>query len=205
MLQIVMWIVSKVYPYEFALYLKSIRDVLYTLWLKNRLKSLGNHSQICSACEIIGKNIVIGDNVRIEKDSVIESVQKYGNQCFNSRIHIGRKCHIGSYTHISAINGVYIGEGLLTGRRVLITDNSHGRFTKEDLLKAPEERDVVSKGQLVIENNVWICEGASIIGGIRIGEGSIVAANAVVTKDVPPYSLVAGVPAKVVKRIEMNN
>ena len=55
---------------------------------------------------------------------------------------------------------------------------------------------------IVIEDNVWIGEYAAILKGVRIGEGSIVASHAVVTKDVPPYSIVAGNPAKVVKSLE---
>ena len=47
-----------------------------------------------------------------------------------------------------------------------------------------------------IENDVWICDGASILAGVTIGNGAVVAANALVTKDVPPYAIVAGVPAK---------
>lgn len=54
-----------------------------------------------------------------------------------------------------------------------------------------------------IENDVWICDGASILAGVTIGNGAVVAANALVTKDVPPYAIVAGVPAKIIgKRFE---
>ena len=49
-----------------------------------------------------------------------------------------------------------------------------------------------------IENDVWICDGASILAGVTIGNGAVVAANALVTKDVPPYAIVAGVPAKII-------
>lgn len=60
---------------------------------------------------------------------------------------------------------------------------------------------LISKGPVVIEDNVWIGEHACIMPGTTIGKGSIVGANAVVTKDVPPYSLVGGVPAKLIKTL----
>lgn len=64
---------------------------------------------------------------------------------------------------------------------------------------APLSRPVVSKGPIIIDDNVWIGENAVILSGVHIGEGAIIAANAVVTKDVDSYTMVAGVPAKPVK------
>ena len=62
---------------------------------------------------------------------------------------------------------------------------------------------MTSKGPVIIGDNVWIGDKATILGGVTIGESVIIAANSVVTKDVPPYSVVAGIPAKVIKK--MNN
>ena len=57
----------------------------------------------------------------------------------------------------------------------------------------------MSKGDITVDNDVWIGYGATIMSGVHIGQGAIVAAGAVVTKDVPPYAIVGGVPAKVIK------
>ena len=65
----------------------------------------------------------------------------------------------------------------------------------------PLKRPLVSKGGVVIGDNVWICDNVCILSGVTIGNGAIVAANAVVTHDVPPYTMVAGVPAKVIKSL----
>ena len=59
--------------------------------------------------------------------------------------------------------------------------------------------EAVSKGDIVVEDDVWIGYGATILSGVRIGQGAVIAAGAVVTKDVPPYAIVGGVPAKVIK------
>ena len=62
----------------------------------------------------------------------------------------------------------------------------------------PRLRQLVSKGEVIIEDNVWIGNNVCILGGVRIGMGSIIGANTVVTKDIPPYSIAAGVPAKII-------
>lgn len=62
-----------------------------------------------------------------------------------------------------------------------------------------EYRDAVSKGDIIVDDDVWIGYGATIMSGVHIGQGAVVAAGSVVTKDVPPYAIVGGVPAKVIK------
>lgn len=59
--------------------------------------------------------------------------------------------------------------------------------------------EAISKGDIIVDDDVWICYGATIMSGVHIGQGAVVAAGAVVTKDVPPYAIVGGVPAKVIK------
>lgn len=62
-----------------------------------------------------------------------------------------------------------------------------------------EKYEAVSKGNIIVENDVWIGYGATILSGVHIGQGAVIAAGAVVSKDVPPYAIVGGVPAKVIK------
>lgn len=66
-------------------------------------------------------------------------------------------------------------------------------------LLPPYENEALSKGNIVIDDDVWIGYGATILSGVHIGQGAIVAAGAVVAKDVPPYAIVGGVPAKTIK------
>lgn len=61
------------------------------------------------------------------------------------------------------------------------------------------QHEAVSKGDIIVEDDVWIGNGATILSGVRLGQGAVVAAGAVVAKDVPPYAIVGGVPAKVIK------
>ena len=94
-----------------------------------------------------------------------------------------------------------IGNGLLTGRFVLISDNSHGGLSQTEAAIPPAARKLVSKGPVVIGDNVWIGDKVTILAGVHIGDNAIIAANAVVTENVPANTLVAGVPASVRRRL----
>ena len=125
---------------------------------------------------------------------ISEDVRKY-----QFDFGIGKDCCFGEYNHITSTNKIVIGDNLLTGRWVTITDNSHGDTDYETLQMPPLMRLVTSKGPVIIGNNVWIGDKATILPNVTIGDGAVIAANSVVTKDVPAYSVVAGNPAKVIK------
>lgn len=121
-------------------------------------------------------------------------------QQFTPCLTIGKNCHFGAHNHITCINNITIGDNLLTGKWITITDNSHGTTNVETLHVDPIKRPLYSKGPVVIGNNVWIGDKATILPGVTIGDGAVIAANAVVTKDVEPYTVVGGNPARVIKK-----
>ena len=133
---------------------------------------------------------------------VWEVFDEFHAQTFAPSLSFGDGSSFGDGGHISCINRVVIGNGVRIGRKVFITDNSHGASERALLDTAPNLRPLVSKGPVVIEDCAWIGEMACIMPGVTIGRGAIVGANAVVTHDVPPYTLVAGNPARIVKRID---
>lgn len=147
------------------------------------------------------KYISIGKNSSIQRLTYLTAWDKYGLQQFTPEIIIGENCDIGAFNHFTCINKIVIGDGLLTGKWVTITDNSHGTTEIQTLQVAPKSRNLWSKGPVIIGNNVWIGDKATILPGVTIGDGVIVAANSVVTHDIPPYSMVAGVPAKIIKQL----
>lgn len=116
-------------------------------------------------------------------------------------LRIGSRCEFGIMNHISCCNRIIIGNNVLTGKWVTITDNSHGLTTVDDMQIPPAERQIVSKDAVEIGDNVWIGDKATILPGVKIGEGSIIGANSVVTRDVPSYSVVCGNPAIIVKQL----
>lgn len=143
----------------------------------------------------------IGINTFIQDNCIIECWKSFHGKKYSPILEIGEFCQFGEYTHISVINRVVIGNNVLTGRFVLITDNSHGETLIDNSSIAPLNRNLYSKGPIYIGNNVWIGDKATICPGVSIGDGAIIAANAVVTKDVEAYTVVAGVPASKIKNI----
>jgi len=146
--------------------------------------------------------ISIGDNFHSLLNLRIEAWDSYQEQHFKPEIVIGNDVCLNTDVHIGCINKVHIGNGVLMASRIYISDHSHGEITKEALLLPPVQRPLVSKGPVIIEDNVWLGEGVCIMPGVTVGKNAIVGANAVVTRDVPPNSVVAGIPARVIRIIQ---
>ena len=157
---------------------------------------------IISPHQLMGeKYISIGKGTTINKGCILTAWDQYGEQTFTPSIKIGDNCSIGEYAHITACKEIIIGNNVLTGRRIYISDNAHGNSSKEEVEIPPIKRPLYVKGSVVIEDNVWIGERVCILSGVHIGKGAIIAANAVVTHNVPAYHIVGGVPAKTIKKI----
>lgn len=192
------------FPNRLCVFFKRMSNKFYTLWISNYVGLLGENVIIEKSCRLEGgglHNIYIGNRTRIQSHCILGCWQNYRSQSFSSSITIGENCNIGQYTQITACNKIQIGNGLLTGRFCLISDNSHGGLSWEEADVPPAQRLLKSKGEVVIGNNVWIGDKASVLSGVHIGDNVIVAANAVVTKSVPSNCVVAGVPARIVKKI----
>lgn len=183
---------------EYPWYL--IRRAYITARKRSLFKAFGNGSLLAPGVKLRTPAYVsIGKNTSIMSHCIIETCPT--DNC-TPHMEIGDNISLGEYSHITCANKVVIGNGVLTGRFVLITDNSHGKPTKEEAHLAPLIRKIHSNGPVFIGDNVWIGDKATILPNVSIGKGSIIAANAVVTKDVPEFSVVAGVPARIIKTIE---
>lgn len=108
-------------------------------------------------------------------------------------IFIGKNVFINCGCHFQDQGGIYIGDGTLIGSQTVLATINHG--------KRPQERGDNYPAPIRIGRNVWIGSHATILPGVTIGDHAIVAAGAVVTKDVPADMIVGGVPAKVIKHI----
>ena len=146
-------------------------------------------------------NISIGDNCYIARDGIVETWTQYNDKKYVPSITFGNNVKINARCHIGAINRIEVKDDVLMGSNVMIMDHAHGCNSVQEKDIHPAERDLYSKGPIVIGEKVWICENAVILGGVTIGDGAVIGANAVVTKDVPPYTIVGGSPAKVVKKL----
>jgi len=155
-----------------------------------------------------------------------------GRKCFiddfvtisgrDGRVELGKRTHIHRGTIIEVDQGgqVIIGDhtfvfsncnlngclgNVLIGSRVMIA--AHCGFTPyqhklDDLSRPMAAQELTSKGDIVIEDDVWLGMGVKVMDGVRIGQGAVVGANAVVTKDIPPFSVAVGVPARVIHKRE---
>ena len=109
-------------------------------------------------------------------------------------IKLGKRVFINSGCCFQDQGGIEIGDDVLIGQQVVIATLNHDLH--------PDRRASMLPKSVKIGNKVWIGAHATILAGVRIGDGAVVAAGAVVTKDVPPNTVVAGIPAKVIKEIE---
>lgn len=175
-----------------------------TLWIKKSFKHFGQNIFFEKIDFLRGSEYIsIGDQSFFGRYLYLSAWDLYEakgtSQSFSPAIEIGSNCHFGAFNHITAINKIEIGNNLLTGKNVTITDNSHGSTNFEDLSIEPILRPLRSKGPVKIGNNVWIGDKATILPNVTIGDGAVIAANAVVTQDVPAYCVAAGNPAKIIK------
>lgn len=143
----------------------------------------------------IGRSFSSGPGLRLE------AWDRYRGYEYNPEIIIGNNVSINYNVHIGAINKITIGNNVLIGSNVLITDHSHGDLSLP-LEKEYKYLPLYSKGAVIIGDNVWIGENVSIMSNVTIGRNSVIGANSVVTKDIEANCIVAGNPAKVIKKIE---
>jgi acetyltransferase-like isoleucine patch superfamily enzyme len=176
--------------------------VLASMWKGKSLQHIGKNSILNKGVEIIGgENISIGNHVHVGKYSSISTWKSFSGRQYSPQIKIGDYTSIGAFAHFSAINNIEIGRHVLMGKFVTIVDNFHGDTDAHNLQIPPSSRELYSKGSVVIGDNVWIADKVSIVSGVKIGTGAVIGSNSVVTKNVPPYSVVGGVPSKIIKQL----
>ena len=174
--------------------------IFYSFFLSNLFRKCGKKVYFSGVDLLRGPELIeIGSRCSFDKYLYLTAWEQFSQKTDKPLIIIGNGCNFGAFNHITAINSIIIGDNCLTGKWVTISDNDHGTTTLNDLKKRPQDRAVVSKGPIIIGKNVWIGDKATILTGTIIGDGAVIAANSVVTKDVPPYTVVGGIPAKVIK------
>jgi acetyltransferase-like isoleucine patch superfamily enzyme len=110
---------------------------------------------------------------------------------------IGNNTFVNTGTILSATNRIVIGNNVQIANQVILMDGDFHGVDDRDVMKAPSE--------IIVEDDVWIATRSMILKGVTIGKGSTVAAGSVVTKNVPPYTLVGGVPAKIIRHLNKPN
>lgn len=179
-----------------ALWQGLLRVVYYEPMFKTRCDRVGRNLTLIDGIPLLMGNlrIRIGDDVRISGVTTFVGSKIVENPVLD----IGSGSCIGYQTGIVTGRGVHIGQHVLIANRVFIAgDDGHPLDPAARRANRPPASEDVK--EIWIEDDVWIGEGATVLKGVRVGKGAVVGAHAVVTKDVPPFAVVVGNPARVVK------
>lgn len=163
-------------------------------------------------CEIRGIKDNLSGKAFIKKSRISQNV-KYGDGCkfylstLSGDINLGCRTSIyGPNTQIlSKINPIFIGKYCSIASGVLIIEYAHNLkrvstyYLNQNVFGGSVNDDLTSKGPIHIGNDVWIGANSIVLGGVTIGNGAVIAAGSIVNKDVPPYAIVVGNPAKIIK------
>ena len=131
--------------------------------------------------------VIIKDFAEIKEYVIIKT--------FANPVVIGKYTQLNPFTVIYGGSGVYIGDNVMIAPHCTIAAGDHDF---KQLEKPMRFSGSITKGPIIIEDNVWIGANVTITDGVRIGKDTVVAANSVVTKDVSPFDIVGGVPAKII-------
>ncbi len=168
------------------------RRILSVIYARNFF-SCGASFMLKTPIKAFNANMIsIGSNVLIRENAYLVAHSDVGGPI---KIDIGDNVEINERFFAEAHKSIKIGNDVLIGPEVMIFDHNHS-FKKKELIRKQSQ----TVKPVVIGDDVWIGARAIILAGVTVGKGSVIGAGSVVTKSVPPYSVVAGVPAKVIKK-----
>lgn len=168
----------------------SIRSLVH----RSRLKRCGSYLLIGRNVEIKGHRfITIGNNVVLHHGTSL-NVHPLEDTC---KLSIGNGVQIGKYNDYGCSNKILIEDKVITAPYVHITDRDHAYH---DIMTPIMDQNPLSKGPVIIKRGCWIGYGVQIMSNVTIGEHSVIAAGSIVTKNIPPFSIAAGNPAKIIKK-----
>lgn len=180
----------------FLTYLSNFRLMIFN-------KNIGKNVHIIKKSLIINNKkrryLKIEKNVRIGKNFEVRFFDKFANVKYNPQLIIEEGCYIGDNFKILCNDKITIRKNALIAGNVFVTSENHGMDIKS---KVPYGKQPLTNKPVEIGENTWIGEKVTILPGVKIGDWAVVSAGAVVTKDVPSYSVVGGVPAKVIKYLD---
>lgn len=192
---------------------------IYITWMKNKRKKIFYKNAMLDSTAFIDytascvNELGKKDAIKIGSGSCVRGqivLQKSGVGEPDPMIRIGKNFYLGGGSVIGAVESIKIGDNVIIAGNTHIFDNNNHPTSPQKRLEMSTSGDffgelwkwkISDHSPIVIEDNVWIGECSSILKGVTIGKGSVVGCRSVVTKDVPPYSVVAGNPARVVKRL----
>lgn len=175
--------------------IRRIGMVLYHYLKGRKFQHFGWKSYLGKCDQLTNpRAIQIGAGTTIQKRARLEALGPWDGR--TPKITIGADCTIMYDFHCGAVQSVQIGNDVWIAARVYISDHDH---VFDDPERPPSKCRELTLAPVRIGDGVWLGEGCVILKGVSVGTRAVVGANAVVTRDVPPYTVVAGVPAKVLR------
>ena len=186
--------------YSLSEFFKNIISLIYTKIFFKRARLIRRPIFIRGKKHFkYGEGLTTGYNCRLEMFS--------DKRVSDKKIILGKNCKIGDYVHIAAAECVSIGNNVLMGSKILITDLNHGNYSGMEEQSSPDippdKRPLQTKA-VTIGDNVWLGDNVCILSGVKIGDGCIIGANSVVNKDIRENSIAIGSPAKIIKVYDEN-
>jgi len=170
--------------------------------LKGEFKRIGSNALIEGPSNIMNPQCIsIGDNFTARSGLKLRAYTAWENTVLNPVLVIGNNVHLAADCTINCTHHIEIHDNAAIGASTKVMDHAHGLPGYEDLGTRVMKRELTSKGSVVIKENVMIGAGVVILAGVEIGENSIIGSNSVVTRSIPPNSIAAGIPARVLKTI----
>ena len=170
------------------------------LWYNALWGAMGKKCMVFKPIRLVNpRNIHMGSGVRIYKNSRIETIEVWEGTRFKPRVTIGDGTSIEQSLHLVCASSIEIGHDVVISADVMITDNGHGY---DEINKSVMRQPLIVKNT-VIGDYCFIGMGARIMPGSKLGKNCIVGANSVVTGEFPDYSVLAGVPAKIIKSFDI--
>ena len=179
--------------------LESLLSIPYGWMYRVAFQHIGAGSFVSPFIQSVGLDCIsLGSRSRISRNSRLLALKGYGAQLFTPQITIGNNVSVGFGCTLSCVNRLDIGHDVTIGDNVYIADSHHDYINPVlSVLGQP-----LLVGNISIGQGAWIGYGAFVAGDVSIGEHAVIGANSVVTRSVAAYTVVAGVPAKLIKRFD---
>jgi acetyltransferase-like isoleucine patch superfamily enzyme len=176
---------------------KEFDSVDLSVGLSEKLGKLGENTKVFAPINLSNpENIFIGKNVHISSYCWLSAITKYNSQEFSPKLTIDNGTYVGHYVEIGCSNKVHIGKDCLIADHVFIADTDH----IYENIKEHISNKVTENKAVIIGDNVWIGDGAKVLPGTEIGDRCVIGAGTVVRGKIQSYSVVSGIPGKVIKR-----
>lgn len=181
--------------------MKLIKEFLRRIVYSPRFAALGEGSLVMLPRWLVNrKHIHVGDRCFIGRFAIFNPMREYNGTPQQGEIIIGDDVYIGGFSQIHSMHTLEIGSGTVLSEHVYISDTAHGL---NPLAGPIMQQPLQSKGPVSIGRSVFIGFGASILPGVKLGDHCVVATRAVVTNSFPPYSMVGGIPARLIKKFDV--